>query len=109
MPNLTNEKINNLNFKTIFCTYSFTHQNTDTCILQVYIYISFSFSISNYFVPPHAGREFRACIKAGPNFGGARVMVEGENSLIPLLADGDRLPLQVSSYGYKKLSFNKSS
>ncbi|KAF2357251.1 hypothetical protein FHG87_011995 [Trinorchestia longiramus] len=40
------------------------------------------------------GREFRGCIKADPEFDGARVLVEGKNSLVPLLKAHDHLPLQ---------------
>ncbi|XP_018027838.1 uncharacterized protein LOC108683072 [Hyalella azteca] len=43
---------------------------------------------------PEPGREFRGCIKADANFDGARVMVEGQRSLVPLLDPRDHLSLQ---------------
>lgn len=36
-----------------------------------------------------SGRDFRGCVKAEPRFAGARVYLEGERSLAPLLAKGE--------------------
>ncbi|CAL4118046.1 unnamed protein product [Meganyctiphanes norvegica] len=42
--------------------------------------------------PRGQDRDFRACIKGDTNFAGARLLLEGHRSLIPLLAKDDQTP-----------------